>query len=148
MSEDEKQQAAMTSEEEAARRPSDDDDDDEVGSPFEHPAFLPVLLTALAIWFGHDGWFNESIEAVNFNRYGFVFLLGGAICATAIELTTIRFLFPGLLLAYGIWLLGLDLLGTEGAWYKDPEALFNFNRWAGLACVAAAAIQAFRESRR
>ena len=149
MSEEERQQAAMASSEDSAQQQSEEDEDDEdVGSPFDHPAFLPVLLTALAVWFGHDGWFNESIEAVNFNRYGFFFLIGGAICATLIELTTIRFLLPGLLLAYAAWLLGLDLLGADGTWYKDSEAIFNFNRWAGGALLLAAGVQYLRESRR
>jgi hypothetical protein len=50
------------------------EDEDDAGSPFDHPAFLPVLLWGLALWFGYDGWFNENIEAVDFNRYGFVVL--------------------------------------------------------------------------
>jgi hypothetical protein len=52
------------------------EDEDDAGSPFDHPAFLPVLLWGLALWFGYDGWFNENIEAVDFNRYGF-----GVLCA-------------------------------------------------------------------
>ena len=46
-------------------------EDEETSSPFDHPAFLPVLIWGLAIWFGFDGWFNPKIEAVMFNRYGF-----------------------------------------------------------------------------
>jgi hypothetical protein len=46
-------------------------DEEEASSPFDHPAFLPVLIWGLAIWFGFDGWFNPKIEAVMFNRYGF-----------------------------------------------------------------------------
>ncbi len=56
----------------------DDDDDDDVGSPFDHPAFLPLLLWALSIWFGYDGWLNqdpEMLEHVTFNRYGFGLLV-------------------------------------------------------------------------
>jgi len=53
-----------------------EEEDDDAGSPFDHPAFLPVLLWGLALWFGYDGWFNENIEAVDFNRYGF-----GVLCA-------------------------------------------------------------------
>jgi hypothetical protein len=59
------------------------EEEDDTGSPFDHPAFLPVLLWGLALWFGYDGWFNENIEAVNFNRYGFVVL-----CALAAWFTT------------------------------------------------------------
>ena len=46
-------------------------DEEEASSPFDHPAFLPVLIWGLALWFGFDGWFNPKIEAVMFNRYGF-----------------------------------------------------------------------------
>jgi len=57
----------------SARAPdaSDGADEEETSSPFDHPAFLPVLLWGLAVWFGFDGWFNPKIEAVMFNRYGF-----------------------------------------------------------------------------
>jgi len=54
---------------------AEQEDEDEASSPFDHPAFLPVLLWGLAAWFGYDGWFNENIEAVDFNRYGFVALV-------------------------------------------------------------------------
>ncbi|MGH7336472.1 MAG: hypothetical protein ACREI7_02735 [Myxococcota bacterium] len=49
--------------------------DEEASSPFDHPAFLPVLIWGLALWFGFDGWFNPKIEAVMFNRYGFAVLV-------------------------------------------------------------------------
>jgi hypothetical protein len=60
--------------EESAREsgaPDGAEDEEETTSPFDHPAFLPVLIWGLAIWFGFDGWFNPKIEAVMFNRYGF-----------------------------------------------------------------------------
>jgi hypothetical protein len=50
-------------------------DDEEASSPFDHPAFLPVLLWGLAIWFGWDGWFNPEIKSIMFNRIGFVVLV-------------------------------------------------------------------------
>ena len=56
----------------------DEEDDDDVGSPFDHPAFLPVLLWALSLWFGYDGWFNDDPdmqEHIAFNRYGFAVLV-------------------------------------------------------------------------
>jgi len=52
--------------------------DEEASSPFDHPAFLPVLLWGLAIWFGYDGWINkdpEMLEHVAFNRWGFGILV-------------------------------------------------------------------------
>ena len=53
-------------------------DEDEASSPFDHPAFLPVLLWGLAVWFGYDGWINKDpdmLEHVAFNRYGFGILV-------------------------------------------------------------------------
>jgi hypothetical protein len=52
--------------------------DEETSSPFDHPAFLPVLLWGMAVWFGYDGWFNQSpdmLEHVTFNRVGFAILV-------------------------------------------------------------------------
>jgi len=63
---------------EAARAEVDEEDG---SSPFDHPAFLPVLLWALAIWFGYDGWLNQDPdmqEHLTFNRVGFgVLVLAG-----------------------------------------------------------------------
>lgn len=74
-----------------------EEDDEEIASPFDHPAFLPVLLWALTLWFGYDGWFNpdfqaggESHEHVDFNRYGFVVLIALAIYFTVRELRFAR----------------------------------------------------------
>ncbi len=53
-------------------------DEDDACIPFDHPAFLPVLLWALALWFGYDGWINqdpEMLEHVTFNRVGFAVLV-------------------------------------------------------------------------
>ena len=57
-------------EERAAAEPTlvdvevEEDDDDDAGSPFDHPAFLPVLLWALALWFGYDGFINQDPEII------------------------------------------------------------------------------------
>ena len=95
--EDPGQQALETKAEKAAREIEDDEDDDEAGSPFDHPAFLPVLLWALVLWFGYDGWLNpefqpggESHEHVNFNRYGFAVLITFAIYNTLRALRELR----------------------------------------------------------
>jgi hypothetical protein len=49
-------------------------------TPFDHPLFLPAILSGLALWFGYDGWFNPEMgEHLSFNRYGFGVLLLGAI---------------------------------------------------------------------
>ena len=50
------------------------EDEEEAASPFDHPAFLPVLLWGLAVWFGYDGWINQDpdmLEHLTFNRWGF-----------------------------------------------------------------------------
>ena len=77
---DEREQTSLESKANAPLDPrsEDEEDDEDVGSPFDHPAFLPVLLWALSIWFGYDGWLNddpEMLEHVTFNRYGFVVLV-------------------------------------------------------------------------
>src|SRR5262245_62689769 len=65
-------------------------DEDEASSPFDHPAFLPVLIWGLAIWFGFDGWFNPKIEAVMFNRYGFGVLVVLGIYFTVQSIREVR----------------------------------------------------------
>jgi peptidoglycan/LPS O-acetylase OafA/YrhL len=126
----------------------EEDEDEDAGSPFDHPAFLPVLLVALACWFGYDGWYNESIESVRFNRYGFGFLMGAAACAALIEFTTIRFVLPALFVAYAGWLGGLALLGAPDSWYNDAPEAQMFNRYAALVFLALAPISALREALR
>jgi hypothetical protein len=125
--------------------PAGEPEDDEASSPFDHPAFLPVLVFGMAIWFGYDGWFNEKIESVRFNRYGFGFLLGAAIYFAVSELKRVRFLFPALLVGYALWLGALDLFGSADAWYKDVESARLFNRYVALASLALAALYALRE---
>ncbi len=57
---------------------TDGAEEEEASSPFDHPAFLPVLLWGLAVWFGYDGWINQDpdmLEHVAFNRWGFGILV-------------------------------------------------------------------------
>ena len=86
---DDREQAGIESKaaEVETRLPDDGDeeDDDEASSPFDHPAFLPALLWALALWFGYDGWLNsdpDMQEHLDFNRYGFGILFVGAVYYT------------------------------------------------------------------
>jgi hypothetical protein len=78
MSDREREEQAL---EGAAREKSgaaDEANDEDASSPFDHPAFLPVLLWGLAVWFGYDGWINqdpEMLEHVSFNRWGFAILV-------------------------------------------------------------------------
>lgn len=149
---DEREQQAMEqgSAGRSAAEPDDaEDEDDEVASPFDHPAFLPVILFAMALWFGWDGWYSETIESVNFNRYGFFFLLGGALYFVAADYTQLRFLLPALFLGYAAWLGGFHLLGAPDAWWKegpgDPLSPASFNRYGSIAFLALAAIFLLRD---
>ena len=59
---------------EEAQEPKDSKSDSGAApatTPFEKPFFMPVLLFLLALWFGYDGWFNEEIESIMFNRVVF-----------------------------------------------------------------------------
>jgi hypothetical protein len=49
--------------------------EERASTPFDHPAFLPVLLIIFTLWFGYDGWLNPETESINFNRWGFAILL-------------------------------------------------------------------------
>ena len=78
---------------EDARDPEDQDgvdSDDEVSTPFEKPFFMPVLLFALALWFGYDGWFNEEMEWIKFNRVVFCGLMVLVIYTTYQDVREVR----------------------------------------------------------
>jgi len=78
---------------EDARDPEDQDgvdSDDEVSTPFEKPFFMPVLLFALALWFGYDGWFNEEMEWIKFNRWVFAGLMVLAVYTTWQDVRHVR----------------------------------------------------------
>jgi hypothetical protein len=51
-------------------------------TPFDKPYFMPVLLFILALWFGYDGWFNEEIESILFNRVVFGLLVAMTVYTT------------------------------------------------------------------
>lgn len=56
--------------------------EEQAPTPFDHPFFLPVLLTGLTLWFGYDGWINtdpDMLKHVTFNRVGAGVLLAGAV---------------------------------------------------------------------
>ena len=49
------------------------DADDPVETPFDHPLFLPVILTGLCLYFFYDGFINQDpamLEHLAFNRVG------------------------------------------------------------------------------
>ena len=94
MSEERRDEAMQAKGDERAQSAGpDDDDDDEVESPFDHPAFLPVILWGLSVWFGYDGWINQDpdmLEHVTFNRYGFGLLVVAAVYFTFQAIREIR----------------------------------------------------------
>jgi hypothetical protein len=78
---------------EEAREPEDpksDAGDAPATTPFEKPFFMPVLLFLLALWFGYDGWFNEEIESIMFNRVVFGGLVILVIYTTYQDLREVR----------------------------------------------------------
>jgi hypothetical protein len=61
---------------------TEEEEEEQAPTPFDHPLFLPVLLTGLTLWFGYDGFLNpdpEMMEHGTFNRVGFGVLLVAAI---------------------------------------------------------------------
>ena len=112
-------------------------EEEDTSSPFDHPLFLPVILVAVALWFGYDGWFNPEIESVRFNRYGFGFLSGAALYFILDEFARLPYLTALLFLGYALWLGSLSLLGSPDARYAN---------WAALAFLALAALSVLRET--
>jgi hypothetical protein len=58
-----------------------DEEEEQAPTPFDHPLFLPVLLSGLTLWFGYDGFINQDpdmLEHLTFNRVGFAVLLVAA----------------------------------------------------------------------
>ena len=56
--------------------------EEQAPTPFDHPLFLPVLLSGLTLWFGYDGWINQDpdmLEHLTFNRVGAGVLFAGAV---------------------------------------------------------------------
>jgi hypothetical protein len=57
-------------------------EDELAPTPFDHPLFLPVLLSGLTLWFGYDGFLNsdpDMLEHLTFNRVGFAALFTASI---------------------------------------------------------------------
>lgn len=126
--------------------PDGEPEDADTSSPFDHPAVLPVIVTAFALWFGFDGWFNPKTESILFNRYGFGFLAGAAAYFTLDELTRRPYLLPGLWLGYAVWLGALAWLGGPGDWYYDAPYTQLFNRYGSLSCLGIAAFLALAKT--
>ncbi|MDH3520932.1 MAG: hypothetical protein OEM49_10800 [Myxococcales bacterium] len=123
----------------------DEAEDAERSSPFDHPAFLPVIVGAFALWFGFDGWFNADIESIRFNRYGFGFLLGAAIYFTLDEYARLPYLLSALWLGYAVWLGAFAMFGAPGDWFYDEPQARLFNRYASLGFLLLAVLAALRE---
>jgi hypothetical protein len=61
-----------------------------VSTPFDKPFFMPVLLFLLSLWFGYDGWFNEEIKSIRFNRVMFAVLIVLVIYTTYQDVREVR----------------------------------------------------------
>lgn len=75
-------QSSQSSQTDTTTPEAEQADNEQAPTPFDHPLFLPVLLSGLTLWFGYDGWLNTDenmLEHVTFNRVGFGVLLLGAI---------------------------------------------------------------------
>jgi hypothetical protein len=123
-----------------------EDEEEDASSPFDHPAFLPVILFAVAVWFGYDGWINDGTESIRFNRYGFGFLLGASIYFALDAYARRPFLLPLLFGAYAVWLGALALIGSPDAWYSDVDSARLFNRHGALGFLVLAALAALRDA--
>jgi hypothetical protein len=144
---DEREQSGLEAKADEPLDASYDPDDDDVASPFDHPAFLPVLLVALSCWFGFDGWFSETIESVRFNRYGFFFLVGFAAYFATSEVVKIRFLLPMLWGVFSLWLLVFTLVGSDDAWWRSDPGAMLFNQIGAGVCAVCAVFFLIREAR-
>jgi hypothetical protein len=115
-------------------------------TPFDHPAFLPVLLWGFTAYFAWDIFTDAPAyrEWPNFNRYGLG--LGIALSAYA----TSQAIRPRPLAPAAFWgtlALCLGFMGWIGSgWYSEGPAL-AFNRY-GFAVAAALALFFFLRARR
>jgi hypothetical protein len=80
----------MSDENRELQEPEGEAEDEGIATPFEKPFFMPVLLFALALWFGYDGWFNEEMEWIKFNRSVFVGLMILAVWTTYQDVREMR----------------------------------------------------------
>ena len=113
-------------------------------TPFDNPWFLPVIVSGLTLWFGYDGWFNEKIEAVMFNRYGAVFLFGLAVYWTLDEVYRTPFNFPALLTGYALWLGYVGFLSSADSWFRGWDFDVTATRYAAGVFLALAALSSAR----
>jgi len=117
-------------------------------TPFDNPFFLPVLLWIFTAWFFWDAWIEPLEEWLRFNRYGFGFLFGLSIHSTVQAFRQLPYAFAGLMLVFAVWLAYMGFAGSPDAWYSGEPLADLFNRWGSGFFVLAAAVSAFRESRR
>lgn len=103
-------------------------DEERTSTPLDHPLFLPVLFAACAVWFGYDGYLNDSPEMREhqaFNRHGFhllVFLTAHwgyrGLCETAHRREN-PWVLPAILAGMAAW------IGFDGWWSQDAFNLEN-----------------------
>jgi hypothetical protein len=108
-------------------------------TPFDHPAFLPVLLWGFTAWFAWDIVTDAPAyrEYPNFNRYGLGFATAVAVYATSQALRPWPFAPAAF---WGAVALGLGFLGFVGrGWYSEAPVALAFNR-CGFAAAALLAL--------
>ena len=116
-------------------------------TPFDHPAFLPVLLWGFTAYFAWDIVTDAPAykEWPNFNRYGLG--LGIALSSYA----TSQAIRPRPQAPAAFWAalaLCLGFMGSIGrGWYSEAPAALAFNRY-GFAATAVLALFFFLRARR
>ena len=116
-------------------------------TPFDHPAFLPVLLWGFTAWFGWDVFTGAEAyqKYPNFNRYGLGFLTAVAVYSTSQAIRP-RPLAPAAF--WGALALFLGLMGSIGRdWHGETPPPQAFNLY-GFAATAALALFFFLRARR
>src|SRR3990172_6590289 len=115
------------------------DDEGPQPTPFDHPAFLPVLLWGFTAYFAWDVFTDAPAyrEWPNFNRYGLGFGIAIATYATAQALRPRPFAPTAF---WAILALCLGFMGfVGGGWYSETPAALAFNRY-GFAVAALLAL--------
>ena len=125
----------MADEGRGAERERAGDDEGPQPTPFDHPAFLPVLLWGFTAYFAWDIFTGAPayLEWPNFNRYGLG--LGIALSSYA----TAQAIRPRPLAPAAFWAalaLPLGFMGwIGGGWYSETPVALAFNRY-GFAAAA------------
>ncbi len=109
-------------------------------TPFDHPAFLPVLLWGFTAYFAWDIFTDAPAyrEWPNFNRYGLLLGIAVSLYATSQAMRPRPFA-PAVF--WGALALLFGFMGfVGGGWYSETPVALAFNRWS---CAAGALLALF-----